>query len=85
MILNINDFLNNNQKITHISIIPKQYCAYKIIDKLKEELPTLTVSLMQDSFSDLKYIEIHNNEINKYKGIKLNTLNSPYFYKKLIL
>lgn len=71
LILNINDFLNNNQKITHISIIPKQYCVYKIIDKLKEELPTLTVSLMQDSFSDLKYIEIHNNEINKYKGIKL--------------
>ena len=26
---------------------------------------------MQDSFSDLKYIEIHNNEINKYEGIKL--------------
>lgn len=71
LILNINDFLNNNQKITHISIIPKQYCVYKIIDKLKEELPTLTVSLVQDSFSDLKYIEIHNNEINKYKGIKL--------------
>lgn len=71
LILNINDFLDNQQEITHISIIPKQDCVYKIIDKLKKEVPNLKVSLMQDSFSDLKYIEIHNNEINKYEGIKL--------------
>ena len=71
LITNLEEFLNSNQKITHISIIPKQNCVYQIIDKLENELPNLKISLMQDSFSDLKYIEIHNNEINKYKRIKL--------------
>ena len=71
LIINLEEFFKSNQEITHISIIPKQNCVYQIIDKLKNELPNLKISLMQDSFSDLKYIEIHNNDINKFNGIKL--------------
>ncbi len=71
LIINLEEFLNSKQEITHISIIPKQNCVYQIIDKLEKELPNLKISLMQDSFSDLKYIEIHNNDINKFNGIKL--------------
>ncbi len=56
LITNLEEFLNSNQKITHISIIPKQNCVYQIIDKLENEL---------NKFNGIKLIADKENIENK--------------------
>lgn len=71
LILDKEEFLKKDKEITHISIILKQNEVEKIKKKLQTKLPHLKITIMQDSFSDKKWIEVFNEGVSKYNTIKL--------------
>lgn len=71
LILDKQEFLKTCKEITHMNIITKQDEVEKIKIKLQTKLPHLKFAIMQDSFSDKKWIEIFNEGISKYNAIKL--------------
>lgn len=70
LIIDKQDFLQKCKEITHISIILKQKEIEKIKRKLQNKLPHLKFTIMQDSFSDKKWIEVFKKGISKYNSIK---------------
>ena len=64
--------INSCKNISHASISMKNNDAViKLYNKMVKEMPELNMMLMQDSFSDKKWIEIIPNGCSKYNSIKL--------------
>lgn len=71
-IVNLDDFLSNNTDIIHISIrINTNKIVDELCNKLKTNIPNLDFNIMQDSFSDEKWIEVSCENVSKYNGIKI--------------
>ena len=69
MILDKQGFLSNCKDITHVSAIVHQNEVEKVKTKLQRLFPHLKITIMQDSFSDKKWVEIFNKEVDKYNAI----------------
>lgn len=62
---------NNCTDVSHISIVMKNNEAViSLYNKIKNEIPELDIIIMQDSFSDRKWIETMPKGCSKYNGIK---------------
>lgn len=70
IILDKLEFLGNSREVTHVSVIVKQDEVEKVKERLQALLPHLRITIMQDSFSDKKWVEIFNKEVDKYNAIK---------------
>ena len=68
--INITEFLENINEIIHVSatFINNEFVEeyFKIFS---EKFPMLKVEIMQDSFGEVKWLEITQKEVEKYKGI----------------
>lgn len=63
--------LNNCTDVSHISIAMKNNeAAINLYNKMKNEIPELDIIIMQDSFSDRKWIETMPKGCSKYNSIK---------------
>lgn len=63
--------LNNCTDVSHISIAMKNNEAViNLYNKMKNEIPELDIIIMQDSFSDRKWIETMPKGCSKYNSIK---------------
>lgn len=71
LILDKQKFLENCKGITHISVVTEQNEVEETKRKLQEKLPHLKFTVMQDSFSDKKWVEIFNDGTGKYNAVKL--------------
>ena len=61
---------NNCKEISHISISMKtNEQVMEIYNKIKEDIPELDINIMQDSFSDRKWIETIKKGCTKYTAI----------------
>lgn len=68
---NKNDILNNCNEISHITISMKNNdYVIKLYNELKEKFNNLEIIIMQDSFSDRKWIEMMSKGTSKYNSIK---------------
>ena len=69
-IQDLNKFISNCEDILHITIKLKNN---ELVDKYYNKLKTtnLNIIVMQDSFSELKWLEIFNNGVSKYNAIKI--------------
>lgn len=64
--------INNCKKISHITISMKSNEeVIKLYNVLKEKFLDLDIIIMQDSFSDKKWIEMMAKGVSKYKSIKI--------------
>lgn len=64
--------LNNCEDISHISIAMKNNDnVMKLYEELLIDIPEVDIIVMQDSFSDRKWIEIMPKDCSKYNAIKL--------------
>lgn len=64
--------LNSCKNISHTSISMKNNDAViKLYNKMINEMPELDIAVMQDSFSDKKWIEIIPTGCSKYNSIKI--------------
>lgn len=64
--------MNNCKQISHITISMKSNEAVmKLYDILKQKFSDLDIIIMQDSFSDRKWIEMMAKGVSKYKSIKI--------------
>lgn len=70
LILDKQEFLKNCKDITHISVIAKQDTIETLKENLQKLLPDLKITIMQDSFSHKRWVEIFNKEVDKYNAIK---------------
>lgn len=62
---------NNCKEISHISINMKtNEQVIELYNKLKEDIKELDINIMQDSFSDKKWIETIKKGCTKYKAIR---------------
>ncbi len=68
--INITEFLENITEIIHVSIsfINNEFVE-EYLKILTEKFPDLKVEVMQDSFGEVKWLEIFQKDIEKYKGI----------------
>ena len=67
----ISFIIKNCKDISHISIsLNQQKLVYPLYEKLKKEKKTLEYLLMQDSFSEKKWIEIFPKGCSKYNAIE---------------
>lgn len=68
---NKEDYMSYSNNVTHISLM---FSSDELIDKISEELNSsvldLNYTIMRDSFSKVKCIEISNKNISKYSAIK---------------
>ena len=69
IINNIEDYLENKDNTIHIAIIVKNNFEYNY-NKLKEKINNLKISLMRDSYSPKRWIEVSGLNVSKYNGIK---------------
>lgn len=61
---------NNCKEISHISISMKtNEQVMEVYNKIKEDIPELDINIMQDSFSDRKWIETIKKGCTKYTAI----------------
>lgn len=61
---------NNCKEISHISVSMKtNEQVIQLSNKLKENIPELDINIMQDSFSNRKWIEVITKGCTKYKAI----------------
>lgn len=61
---------NNCKEISHISVSMKtNEQVMELYNKLKEDIPELYINIMQDSFSDRKWIEAVKKGCTKYSAI----------------
>lgn len=66
------ELLNDCKEIFHISIAMKDNnYVFELYHNLLEVIPELNILVMQDSFSDNKWIEIMPKECSKYEAIKI--------------
>lgn len=69
-IQDLNKFISNCEDILHITIkLKNNELVDKYYNKLKSD--SLNIIVMQDSFSELKWLEIFNNGVSKYNAIKI--------------
>lgn len=69
--MDLNLILKNCKEISHISISLKTNdMVFELYNKLIKEFVKLNIIMMQDSFSDRKWIEIMPKGCSKYNGIK---------------
>lgn len=65
-----NYIFDNCREISHISISMKtNEQVMQIYDELKKDIPKLDINIMQDSFSDKKWIEAVKKGCTKYRAI----------------
>lgn len=69
IINNIEDYLENKDDTIHIAIIVKNNFK-KNYNNLKEKTNNLKISLMRDSYSPKRWIEVSGLDVSKYNGIK---------------
>ena len=69
--VNIIEFLENINEIIHVSatFINNEFVE-EYLKIFTEKFPMLKVEIMQDSFGEVKWLEIFQKGIEKYKGIK---------------
>lgn len=66
-----NYIFNNCKEISHISVSMKtNEQVMELYNNLKEDIPELDINIMQDSFSDRKWIETIKKGCTKYKAIE---------------
>lgn len=69
--VNITEFLENINEIIHVSVT---FINNELVEEylriFTEKFPMLKVEVMQDSFGEVKWIEIAQKGAEKYKGIK---------------
>lgn len=67
---NINNFLSNSDDIYHITVkLKDNSLVNKYYNKLKND--SLNIIVMQDSFTNRKWLEIFNKDVSKYKVISI--------------
>ena len=68
--VNITEFLENINEIIHVSVtfINNEFVE-KYLKIYTEKFPNLKVEVMQDSFGEVKWLEIAQKDVEKYKGI----------------
>ena len=68
--VNITEFLENINEIIHVSV---SFINNEFVDEylkiFTEKFPMLRVEIMQDSFGKVKWLEIAQKDVEKYKGI----------------
>lgn len=68
--VNITEFLENIIEIIHVSV---SFINNEFVDEylkiFTEKFPMLRVEIMQDSFGKVKWLEIAQKDVEKYKGI----------------
>ena len=68
---NKDKFLETCENAVHIRISTKSNeNIEEVRDIIKSEIPYLDIKIMQDSFSNKKYIEIYQPNVSKYKGVQ---------------
>lgn len=71
VIKNIEDFISTCNDIIHIGISVKEdKNIEEIINEIKPEITHLEIKIMQDSFSNRRWIEIYKPNLSKYRGIQ---------------
>lgn len=68
--INITEFLENINEIIHVAatFINNEFVE-EYLKIFKEKFPMLKVEIMQDSFGEVKWLEIFQKDIEKFKGI----------------
>lgn len=68
--VNITEFLENINEIIHVSVsfINNEFVE-EYLKIFTKKFPMLKVEIMQDSFGEVKWLEIAQNGVEKYKGI----------------
>lgn len=68
--VNITEFLKNIDEIIHVSIsLLNNEFVEEYFKIFTEKFPMLRVEIMQDSFGEVKWLEIAQKDVEKYKGI----------------